>query len=108
MLVAAGSTMKCPHCNDTKDGTFPGIGVRCGACRKTFYAAKNGTGYRSAPWIPWLAATVVPIVAIGIIWGIVRFNVAGDYGQVANILFNCITVLIIAFAIWRFSTVPEV
>ena len=102
------ATMKCPYCDDLKTGDFPGIDVRCKACAKRFYAGKNGIGYRSAPWLPWLMALVLPLAGGGVVWGITRFAMVGDYGQVLRILITVIGALVMAECIRRFSTVPEV
>ena len=100
--------MNCPHCNDAKQGEFPGIGVRCKACNRRFYAARNGVGYVSAPWFPWLLVLVLPLAGGGVIWGVARFASVGDYGQVLRILVTLVTGLVFAECIRRYATVPEV
>jgi hypothetical protein len=91
--------MRCPHCDDPKQGEFSGIGVRCKACRKLFYAAKNGIGYVSAPWYPWLLALALPLAGGGVYWGVARFTAVGDYVQVLRILVTLAVVLGIAESI---------
>ncbi len=100
--------MKCPHCNDLKQGEFPGIGVRCKACKKQFYAGRNGVGYVSPPWYPWLIAVVAVLAGGGVVWGVVRFAAANDYAQVAKILWPVVVALGIGVAVRRYSTLPEV
>ena len=100
--------MKCPHCDDPKAGSFPGIDVRCKVCSKRFYAGKNGVGYPSAPWLPWLLALVLPMAGGGVIWGIARFAAAGDYLQVLRIVVTVVGVLVLAECIRRYASVPEV
>ena len=100
--------MKCPHCDDPKQGEFPGIDVRCKACGKRFYAAMNGVGYVSAPWFPWLLILVLPLAGGGVLWGVARFISVGDYAQVFRILGTLVVCLGIAECIRRFTTAPEV
>ena len=100
--------MTCPHCNDPKRGEFPGIGVRCKVCKKRFYAARNGIGYASPPWLPWLRFFVLIVAGGGVTWSVARFATAGDFTQVIKTVVYLMVLLVLGECIRRYATIPEV